>query len=243
MGGAILSLFVRVDVGFWAHRKTMRLRAAIGDCALWLPLRLWSYAAQNQPDGDFKDYQADELAMLLGYSGNAQAMLEAFQQSGFMDGMRIHDWQTYNGYHSVFAERAKKAAAARWGKDKKVKEKKRDREEKRREEASIASSNGEASPSNASSMIATFDEFWRAYPKKLGKGEAEKAWAKHKCSAILPQILTTLRKLKISHDWTKEVGQFIPHPATWLNRKGWEDEPLNGAHSRSIAPTVTDEPL
>jgi len=24
-------------------------------------------------------------------------------------------------------------------------------------------------------------------------------------------------------DWRKDSGQFIPHPATWLNAKGWED--------------------
>jgi hypothetical protein len=27
-----------------------------------------------------------------------------------------------------------------------------------------------------------------------------------------------------SEDWTKEGGQYIPYPATWLNAKGWEDE-------------------
>ncbi|RNF93802.1 hypothetical protein EFK07_03350 [Pseudomonas putida] len=27
-----------------------------------------------------------------------------------------------------------------------------------------------------------------------------------------------------SHDWTKDSGQFIPHAATWLNGKRWEDE-------------------
>jgi hypothetical protein len=29
-----------------------------------------------------------------------------------------------------------------------------------------------------------------------------------------------------SAEWTKDGGQFIPHPATWLNQKRWEDEPM-----------------
>jgi len=69
-----------------------------------------------------------------------------------------------------------------------------------------------------------FELFWESYPRKMGKGNAEKAWRRRKCGAIVPQILTTLEAAKVSHDWTKEGGQFVPHPATWLNRHGWKDE-------------------
>lgn len=109
-----MSLFVRLDVGFWTHRKTMRLRALIGDAAFWIPPRLWSYAAQNQPDGDFSAYMPEELAMLVGCSTDPKALLEALQHAGFMDGMKIHGWADHNGYHEKFAARAKKAAEARW---------------------------------------------------------------------------------------------------------------------------------
>lgn len=69
-----------------------------------------------------------------------------------------------------------------------------------------------------------FEEFWQAYPRRVGKAHAEAAWKKHGCESLLPQILVSVRACKISADWTKEGGQFIPHPATWLNRRGWEDE-------------------
>lgn len=124
-----MSLFIRVQTSFWTHRKTMRLRARIGDSAFWLPPRLWSYAAENQPDGNFADYSAQELAMLLGYSEDAQAMLQALQELGFMDGMEIHDWNEHNAYHQTFADRAKKAAEARWrGQDKTRQDKKGDKQ-------------------------------------------------------------------------------------------------------------------
>lgn len=131
-----MSLYIRLQTNFWTNRKTMRLRAAIGSDALWLPIRLWSYAAENQPDGDFSSYSVEELALLVGCSGNAQAMLQALQDAGFMDGMKIHGWEEHNGYHKKFSERASIAANARWEKERKDKKGK----DKKRKETSNASS-------------------------------------------------------------------------------------------------------
>lgn len=89
-----------------------------------------------------------------------------------------------------------------------------------------------------------FEDFWNAYPKRVGKGNAEKVWVKLKCNSLLPQILTCIRKAKSSQDWTKEAGQFIPHPATWLNRKGWEDEySVNGQTGSDSLRTLTPEEI
>lgn len=114
-----MSLYVRVNCNFYSHRKTARLRSILGDDALWIVPRLWSYAAENQPDGIFKDYSAAEIANLIGYTKDASQMLQALLQAGFADSdpLRIHDWQEYNGYHTTYADRAKKAAAVRWEKE------------------------------------------------------------------------------------------------------------------------------
>lgn len=69
-----------------------------------------------------------------------------------------------------------------------------------------------------------FITFWDAYPKKKSKGDAWKAWRKLKCKAVLTQILMAINAQRQSHDWRKEGGQFIPHPASWLNARQWEDE-------------------
>jgi hypothetical protein len=119
-----MALYVKVFTAFFSNRKTIRLRVMIGDAALWLPIRLWAYAAENQQDGDFSGYSASELAMLVAYQGDAQAMLEAMQQACFLDGMKIHGWEEYNEYHATFASRAKTAATARWEKHRARKEKK-----------------------------------------------------------------------------------------------------------------------
>ena len=72
---------------------------------------------------------------------------------------------------------------------------------------------------------AGFDLFWAEYPKKKNKGTAIKAWKKLKPDKKkLDDIMSGLDRSKTSHDWTKENGQYIPHPATWLNAMGWQDE-------------------
>lgn len=70
-----------------------------------------------------------------------------------------------------------------------------------------------------------FDQFWRLYPKKRSKGQAEKTWVKiNPDDELYKQILSGLENAKKSLDWQKDNGQYIPYPSTWLNAKGWEDE-------------------
>jgi len=68
-----------------------------------------------------------------------------------------------------------------------------------------------------------FTSFWNAYPKKVGKGAAWSAWKRAKPPAT-SILLTVLEQQKDSEQWTRENGRFIPHPATWINQKRWDDE-------------------
>ena len=70
----------------------------------------------------------------------------------------------------------------------------------------------------------TFAEFWHAYPKKVGKGAAEKAWVKAKINGHSGEVLKALETQKHSEQWKREDGRFIPNPATWLNQRRWEDQ-------------------
>ena len=72
----------------------------------------------------------------------------------------------------------------------------------------------------------TFEVFWAACPRKIGKGAAERAWRKiAPDEALSMAIIKAMNEQRGCEQWTKDNGQFIPHPATWLNRKGWLDEP------------------
>lgn len=70
-----------------------------------------------------------------------------------------------------------------------------------------------------------FPKFWKLYPNKKGKVAAEKIWKKLKVTSDLYTLIAEgLAKQVVSEDWVKDGGKFIPHPATWLNGKRWEDE-------------------
>ena len=71
-----------------------------------------------------------------------------------------------------------------------------------------------------------FARFWASYPNKKGKDDAWKAWQKREPNeALTERIVAAVEEQKRWPDWTKDGGRFIPHPATWLNRGSWSDEP------------------
>ena len=70
-----------------------------------------------------------------------------------------------------------------------------------------------------------FVQFWDIYPKKKGKQSAEKAFQKiAPDEALFKTMLNAIEEQKKSAEWQKDNGQYIPHPATWLNGRRWEDE-------------------
>ena len=72
---------------------------------------------------------------------------------------------------------------------------------------------------------ADFNEFWRVYPKRMGKQDALRAWSKLKVSGnLLDIIIAAVKAQSRRPEWMKDGGQFVPLPATWLNGRRWEDE-------------------
>jgi hypothetical protein len=70
-----------------------------------------------------------------------------------------------------------------------------------------------------------FLRFWESYPRKVAKPDAARAFAKiDPPEELLEEILRAVSRAVKSDAWTKDGGQFIPHPATWLNKRRWEDE-------------------
>jgi hypothetical protein len=67
-----------------------------------------------------------------------------------------------------------------------------------------------------------FDAFWRAYPRKVGKGAAAKAWVRATTLNPPSAIIAAVALQKFDHR-----ERFIPHPATWLNQERWLDEQSN----------------
>lgn len=74
-----------------------------------------------------------------------------------------------------------------------------------------------------------WEAFWRAYPRKVGKPDAFKAWkavAAHKGGAgpeaerVMEGLVPWLRYWQ-----ARAEPEYVPHPATWLRQRRWEDAP------------------
>ena len=74
---------------------------------------------------------------------------------------------------------------------------------------------------------AEFLQAWKAYPNKTGKGAADAAWRKRK--PPVDAVLSALAWQRNQPKWLENSGEFIPHMATWLNQRRWEDEPFEPA--------------
>lgn len=78
---------------------------------------------------------------------------------------------------------------------------------------------------NGDRMVDSFDLFWSVYPKRVGKKDAIKAWGQIKPDeAMVQAIIEGVERWKASEQWTKDGGQFIPYPATFLRGERWNDE-------------------
>jgi hypothetical protein len=125
----------------------------------------------------------------------------------------------------------------------------RHRERKQAGNAPVTVGNEKLTPSDTDTDTdikkdsSRFAQFWDAYPKKKAKGDAEKAFKALKVSEIMLEImLAAIALQRMSTDWTKDRGQFIPHPATWLRAKRWDDEVrCDAATARATGPTYADD--
>ena len=66
-----------------------------------------------------------------------------------------------------------------------------------------------------------FNKFWSLYPRKVAKIVAERRWKKLSNKDI-DEIFKIYHEHLIRCRY-KDI-QYVPHPATWLNQRRWEDE-------------------
>lgn len=84
---------------------------------------------------------------------------------------------------------------------------------------------------------AEFLAFWKAYPNKKNKQTAIIRWDRMNVTpALYKKIMEGLERAKNSREWAEKDGKYIPHPASWLNAGGWENE------YRTLQPTEPEKP-
>lgn len=72
--------------------------------------------------------------------------------------------------------------------------------------------------------LAGFEDFWKAYPRKVAKGQARTAWPAA-VKAASGNLLIIQGATRFAAD-PNRVDEFTPHPATWLRAERWDDPPL-----------------
>lgn len=70
-----------------------------------------------------------------------------------------------------------------------------------------------------------FEKFFSAYPKKVARNAAWRAWQKTAGTRPpLSDLLGAVERQSLSEQWSKESGRFVPAPNRWLDEGRWADE-------------------
>ena len=216
---------------------------------------LWWWALDFAQDGVLDKYDAEDIADAMQWEGDADQLVEALLSSGYIDdtddGLVVHDWAEYAGklLERRAKDRARKRAAAEAAGVPSSIRRNSDGNDEEGDETPSASfvTNQPTVPNQPNTTNSTepdrtephqpadepplqerrFAEFWKAYPKKVGKASCQKAWLKLKPTAeLFAHIMGALADQKESDQWKREGGRFIPNPLTWLNQGRWDDEPV-----------------
>ena len=237
--------WLRVDETLADDPAVFRAAAKLGlddsDLFLGKLVRLSSWVARYALDGDLRSFDAAEIARAAAWPSDPQVFLNALHDSGLIseqdDRLELRDWWEMQGKHREFQKRdAQRKAIKRAAKKKSegcpgdVQQSSNGRTEdvsanvRTDDSDDTHDTNGPTLPLKMAGDP-DFGIFWGTYPKRKSKADARKAWKQTaKSRPPLPFIVAKLEELMRSPEWRKDGGQYIPYPATWLRRGGWDDE-------------------
>lgn len=229
------------------HPKVKHLAAELGCTkghAIGVVVSLWCHTLRYGKAGEIRlSYVRGLLADIGGT--DVDGALGALRLCGWIDQgdsdqtIKCHDWDDYAGRLEVIRERdrqRKQAERAELKRLRKVSE--GHPKDVRKSPVESAQPNptkpnqtkpntlGDSGESPAEKYPPGFVQFWSHYPRKVGKGAAFKVWKR----MTRPDKEAAIDKAEWfagcwkHHDPHGERASFIPHPATWLNGRRWEDE-------------------
>jgi hypothetical protein len=74
-----------------------------------------------------------------------------------------------------------------------------------------------------------FDDFWRAYPRRVGRKKAEAIWNKL-TPAEQRFAMASLAQWKQSYQWNQSDGIYVPYGSTFMVSERWRDEAWLDSH-------------
>lgn len=119
-------------------------------------------------------------------------------------------------------------AGSKGGRPQKAKESKENQtkaNESKTKQNAINNNNDNKTNNDNNNKEDRFARFWAIYPRHVAKPNARKAFDKlNPDDVLLETMIRSVEQQKQSDQWIRDNGQYIPHPATWINQRRWEDE-------------------
>ncbi len=116
---------IRLATSFPYHPKIQKLKRRLGPEGAWGWICLLIFTGQHRPDGILANLSDEDIALAAQWDGEPQDLITTLIDLRLLDQdgetLTVHDWNTHNPYAAHAperSERAKKAAAKRWGKEK-----------------------------------------------------------------------------------------------------------------------------
>lgn len=81
-----------------------------------------------------------------------------------------------------------------------------------------------SSPPLDDPLKADFEEWYRLYPHKVGRGQALKAYRSARKKIGQAELLEAVKKFSAAVLRAGTEKRFVPHPSTWLTGERWADE-------------------
>lgn len=88
----------------------------------------------------------------------------------------------------------------------------------------VHASNTNAAQEPQNAPVSDFDTFWALVPRRVGKRSAERAWRAVERRGESLEAIDGMRAYAQAYAQSGVDLKYIPHPSTWLNRRGWEDD-------------------
>jgi len=198
----------------------------LSDGAFRLYIEALCYCNQYLTDG----FLTDAVLSRLDPHSNRKELVDACLWIECLDGMQINDYTEHQTSKADVEEKRKQS---------------RNRVTRYREKSNADVTQPEYRIQNTETEVTTssnkFDEFWVVYPRKVGKQDAQRAYTRALKIATSEEIFEGAKRYASDPN---RVDQFTAHPATWLNRGSWGDQPLpprtpqNGSRAVITTPTV-----
>lgn len=234
--------WIKFDNSLPEKPETLAITAKMGwddpDLTVGKLMRLFRWFDQHTTDGNAVGVTPTLLDRVLGVTGFTECVATVGWIVVTEDGISLANFDKHNGATAKSrAQGAKRAATHRGNASSNASSnggsnadgvtKPSPREEKRREDKDNTPqppTGGRQRRSDAGDEPDGFSEFWSAYPRKVGKDAARKAFAKRKPDPeLLAKMLAAVANQAKSTQWQRDGGQYIPHPSTWLNEGRWND--------------------